>query len=401
MKRFAKKEYAMKFLRFCLPLALLVCGVAFAQTGKPASKTTTTYYLIANNDLPAHTAATSGTVFTIASNGMPQNPTEVSLGASGAGGGFFNANRVSVLNTSDDCAYLSVGGSDAIGGVSITSLQDVGNFQGSPTDNGVDNGIGMVNNGTYLWANFTSSNTIGTFSIQSGCALSFLGDISVIGKNQGNAKGMAVHGNMLVVTYGDGSIQSFNVSGGIPVSNGDLQNATGYVTSRFPAGVDITQDGHYAIFGDQSSMITVEVSDISSGKLTPTVMYNLGSSGDSSSIFLSPDETLLYIANTGIGKVSAGFFNATTGAVTPGCSSGKLHGFDTNWIFLDSPVTELNTGTGSVLYLAEFGTVSGIAVVNVSSTGSTCTLTEQASSPVIDPSSTTLLSIGVYPPRQF
>jgi hypothetical protein len=391
----------MKFLRFCVPLVLLVSCAAFAQTGKPVAKTTTTYYLIANNDLPYHTAATSGSVFTISSTGLPQNPVEVSLGSSGSGGGFFNANRVSVLNNSDDCAYLSVGGSDAVGGVSISSLQDVGNFLGSPTDTGVDNGIGLVNNGTYLWANFTSSNTIGTYSILSGCALSFIGDISVLGKNGGNAKGMAVHGNMLVVTYGDGSIESFNISGGIPVSNGDLQNATGFLSSRFPTGVDITQDGHYAVFGDQSSSITVEVSDISSGKLTPTVLYSLGSSGDSSSVFLSPDETLLYIANTGIGKVSAAFFNSTTGAVTVGCSSGKLKGFDTNWIFLDSPVTELNSGTGSVVYLAEFGTVSGIAVVNVTSTGSTCTLTEQASSPVLDPSSTTLLSIGVYPPRQF
>ena len=396
----------MKYLRFCVPLeiavfAILVSCAAFAQAGKPASKTTTTYYVIANNDLPYHTAATSSTVYTVSSSGLPQDPTQVSQGASGSGGGFFNANRVSVLNNSDSCAYLSVGGSDAVSGLSISGLQVVGNFSGSITDSGVDNGIGLANNGTYLWANFSSSSTIGTFSIQPGCALSFIADISVVGKNLGIAKGMAVNGNMMVVTYGDGSIESFNISAGVPVSNGDLQNATGYSTSRFPAGVDITQDGHYAIFGDQSSMMTVEVSDISSGKLTPTVLYNLGSAGDSASVYLSPDETLLYIANTSIGKVSAAFFYATTGTLTPGCSSGQLKGFDIGWIFLDSPVTEQNSGTGSVVYLAEFGAESGVAAVNVTSTGSTCTLTEQAGSPVADPSSTSLLSIGVYPPRQF
>jgi DNA-binding beta-propeller fold protein YncE len=210
-----------------------------------------------------------------------------------------------------------------------------------------------------------------------------------------------VHGNMMVVTYGDGSIESFNISGGTPVSNGDLQNATGYSTSRFPTGVDITQDGNYAIFGDQSTTTTVEVSDISSGKLTQTVLYNVGENGNSANVYLSPDETLIYISNTGNGKVTAAFFNATTGVVTPGCSSGKLRGFDTNWIFLDSPVPELNTGTGSVLYVVENGVDSGIAVLDVTSTGTTCTLTETAASPVNDPFSSNLLSIAVYPPRQF
>jgi hypothetical protein len=37
----------------------------------------------------------------------------------------------------------------------------------------------------------------------------------------------------------------------------------------------------------------------------------------------------------------------------------------------------------------------------VASTGSTCTLTEASGSPVVDPDSTFLLSIGVYPPRPF
>jgi hypothetical protein len=110
---------------------------------------------------------------------------------------------------------------------------------------------------------------------------------------------------------------------------------------------------------------------------------------------------LIYIANTGSGKVTAAFFNAATGKVTPGCTSNTLKGFDNKWIFLASPVTDLNSGTGSTLYVAEFGAFSGVAVVNVTSSGGKCTLTEAATSPVIDPYSTSVLSIGVYPPRQF
>lgn len=398
----------MKFV-LCFVLLFLVSSMKAAAGGPdsksatpPATKSTTTSYLVTNNDLPPKTAATSGTVFTISSNGTPQNPIVVSLGGSGAAGGYFNANRVSVLqNSTDACAYLSLGGAGEIGGVEITALQDIGNFSGSSTDTGIDNGIGLVNNGTYLYASYSSSNTIATFAVLPGCALNFLADISPLGLNSGNVKGMAVHGNMLVVTYGDGSIESFNISGGVPVSNGDLQNATGYITSRYPAGVDITADGHYAVFGDQSSSTTIEVSDISSGKLKKTVLYELGTAGDSASIYLSPDETLLYIANTAVGKVTAAFFNATTGAVSKGCVSAQLKGFDNNWTFLSSPVTELNTGTGSLLYLAEYGSSSGVAVVNVNSSGGKCTLTETAASPVNDPDSTALLSIGVYPPRSF
>jgi len=389
----------MKCLRFLSVLLLVTPTVTVAQS-RSVQKPSAASFLITNNDLPPKTAATSGTVFTFAPDGTPQNPFRVSLGGSGAGGGYFNSNRVSVLRSSA-CAYLSLGGAGEIGGVDLQALRDIGNFSGSSTDIGIDNGIGLVNNGTYLYASYSSSNTIATFAIVPGCSLNFLGDISPIGKNSGNVKGMAVHGSMLVVTYGDGSIESFNVSAGIPGSNGDLQNATGYFHSSFPAGVDITADGHFAIFGDQSSTTTVEVSDISSGKLTKTVLYNLGAAGDSTSIYLSPDETLLYITNTSVGRVSAAFFNAATGKVSRGCISRPLKGFDRNWVFLSTPVTELNTGTGSVLYLAEYGASSGIAVLNVTSSGGTCSLTETGASPVSDPDSTTLLSIGVYPPRQF
>jgi hypothetical protein len=391
----------MKTLGFLLPLALCLQWAVVADAGTPASKPAIPSYLITNDDLPPKIAFGS-TFFTFASDGTPQNPYKVILGGVGTGGGYFTANRVSVLQSSTEaCAYLSLGGSGEVGAVDINALQDIGNFSAASTDSGIDNGIGLANNGIYLYAAFSSSNTVGTFAILPGCSLNFLGDISPIGKNAGNVKGMTVHGNILVLAYGDGSIESFNVSAGIPVSNGDLQNATGYFTSRYPAGVDITKDGHFAIFGDQSNTTTVEVSDIPSGKLTKTVLYNVAAAGNATSVFLSPDETLLYIANTSVGKITAAFFNPATGKVSPGCTSATLKGFDTNWVFLSSPVTELNTGTGSVLYLAEYGAFSGVAVVDVTSSRGKCTLRETKTSPVIDPNSTTLLSIGVYPARQF
>jgi 6-phosphogluconolactonase (cycloisomerase 2 family) len=391
----------MKVLRFVLLVTVCTQGIGFAQT-RAASQATAASYLITNDDLPGKVGSSSGTVFTIASDGSLQNPNRVSLGGAGVGGGYFTAARVSVLQSSTDiCAYLSIGSAGEIAGMNIPAMQDVGNVPADSTDSGIDNGIGLVNNGTYVYASYSTSNTIATFAVQPGCGLQFLGDISPVGKHLGHAKGMALHGTMMIVAYGDGSIESFDISAGIPVSHGDLQNATGYTVDRFPTGVDISQDGHYAIFGDVSVFTTVEVSDISSGKLTKTVLYNVGTEQNSDDVYLSPDNTLLYIANTGTGKITAAFFDKTSGKITPGCTSATLKGFDSKWVFVTSLATQLNTGTGSVLYAAEYGSSSGVGVVNVTSSGGTCSLTEATKSPIADPNSTALLSIGVYPPRSF
>lgn len=394
----------MKSLSFFLVL-FFATGV-FAASGpshpSKAQEPAATSYLVTNDDSPGKAGVSGVTFFPIGSNGTLGSSTRVSLGGAGGGGGYFDVSRVNLLQGSNDgCVFASLAGPGEIGGIDINELQDVGDVSGGTNDSGLTNGIGIVNNGTYLYANFTGSNTIGTFAIEPGCALNFLGDVSALGMQSGNIKGMAVHGNILVVAYGDGSVQSFNVSAGLPVSNGDLQNTSGFAIDEFAIGVDITSDGHYAIFGDQSTTTAVEVSDISSGKLAKTVLYNLGTAGNSANIYLSPDETLLYIANTGSGQLTAAFFNATTGRLTPGCTSAALKNFDNTWIFLSSPVTELTTGTGSVVYMAEYGSTSGIAMVNVASGGGKCTLTEAKGSPVQDPNSTTLLSIGVYPPRSF
>jgi hypothetical protein len=399
----------MKSVRYSLFMALAValCTGLWGASGPgktpPVQKSSTiTSYVITNDDPFGKGGTVSATFFPIGSGGILGNSTRISVGGSGEGGGYFSASRLSVLQgATDGCAFASIAASGEIGAIDINAQQDVGDVSGSATDAGGANGIGLANNGTYLYANFTGSNTIATFSILPGCGLSFLGDVTALGKQKGNVKGMAVRGNLMVVAFGEGSIESFNLSGGIPVSNGDLQNASGFSTDRFPIGVDITSDSHYAIFGDESTTTTVEVSDMSSGKLSKTVLYNMNTAGNSANIYLSPDETLLYIGNTGTGQLTAAFFNAANGKIMPGCTSAALKGFDNTWIFLGSVVTELNSGTGSVVYLAEYGNVSGVAEVGVTSSGGKCTLTEISGSPVQDPNSTTLLSIGVYPPRQF
>jgi len=381
-------------------LAALTAGLCvfsgFAMGGSQPS------YLITNDDA----AFVSGiTFYTIGTTGLLKLKKEVSTSAAGIAGGYFPTNRVVVLdNSSEQCVYASNAAIGNIVGIDINTLVVGGSAGGSSTDSGSANGIGLAVNGQYLYASFTSSNTIGTFQVQSGCSLTFLSDISVAGLQGGFIDAMVVTGNTMVVTYGDGSIESFNVASGAPVSNGDEQNSTGYVVSQgssYPTAVEITKDGHFAIFGDTSTSTLVEVSDMSSGKLAKTTVFSLGHGINSSNILLSPDETLLYISNTQGDSITAATFNATTGTLAAGCTSGRLKGYSVSWSYLADLALATNSGTGGTIYVAEYGAPSSIGMVQVSSSGGQCTLQEVSGSPVSDPNSNGLLSIAPFPPRTF
>jgi 6-phosphogluconolactonase (cycloisomerase 2 family) len=364
----------------------------------------TPQYVLTNDDASVF-SIDSVTFYTIGTGGTLELYKQVSTGGAGIAGGFFGANRLAMLNNGGtQCVYASLAFTGGIVGIDVSTLEVVGTTYGSATDNGSSNGIGLAINNQYLYASYTGSNTIATFQVQPECGLSFVSDVTVIGLQGGFVDGMAISGNTMVATFGDGSIQSFNISSGTPVSNGDMQNSTGAIASgyaSYPTSVEMTQDGHYAIFGDTSTSTLVEVSDISSGKLKKTVSYSLGNGINSSNILLSPDETLLYVVNTQGDTLSAAFFNATTGKLTPGCISGSLKGYVSDWSYLGGLSLQTNTGTGNVVYVAEFGTASGIAMINVTSANGQCTLLETAGSPASDPYSTGLLSIGTFPPRTF
>jgi 6-phosphogluconolactonase (cycloisomerase 2 family) len=364
----------------------------------------TPHYVITNDDvIPFFMSGV--TFYTVDSNGLLTLKQLVQTGGSGIGGGYFSANRVAVLDTATaQCVYASQATNGNILGIDVNTLQIGGNVSGSITDTGTTNGIGLVMNAQYLYASFTDSSTIGTFQVQPGCSLTFVNDLPVLGLQGGIVTAMAIHGSLMVVTYNDGSIESFNISSGTPVSNGDKQNSTAYLRSSgaiYPNGIDITQDGHFALFGDTATSTSVEVSDISSGKLTKTVQYNLGNVISSSNIMLSPDETLLYITNTQGDRITAAFFNSGTGKVSRGCTSARLKNYVSNFSYLASLGMQTTTATGGVLYVAEFGTTSAIAMMNVTSSNGKCTLTEMSNSPVADPNSAALLSIATFPPRSF
>ena len=379
-------------------LTNLVVSASAADRKPPGSAP---IQVITNDDT---NAANSASFYTAESGPTLTLQNTLALTGRGIGGGFFGSPRL-LLDPSGQCLYASNAGTNNISAINVQSQQVMGTFAGFQRDRSTTNGIGLAMTGNYLYAGYTKSNTIVTFAVTPGCQLSLLDSMTVDGLSGGWVGGMAVRGNMLVVAYGDGSIQSFNIANGLPVSNNDEQNSAGFALAYFPESVDITSDGHFAIFGDAAIGTTVEVSDISSGKLTPTVQYNLGTpanatiGNNSANVWLSPDESLLYIGNSQGGSVTAAFFNRTTGKVIPGCYSQVLNGFYNPWSYVGSLATRDTTGTGGVLYVAEFG--SSIGILTVQSDGNTCSLTEAASSPVPDDSSDGLLSIEVYPPRPF
>jgi hypothetical protein len=356
-------------------------------------------FVVTNDDL-APPFPNTATFYEVNPDGTLGGAASVETAGSGIGGGFFAAARVIVVPAANDaCVYVSNAWDGDIAGIDAATHALSGPFYGSASDAGTSNGIGLAANSQYLYATFTDTTTIGTFSVQAGCNLSFVGDVFAAGLDGGVVNGMAVRGNIMVVTYGDGSIESFDISGGMPVSNGDQQYSTGSNDDHMPNGVTITHDGHYTIFGDASTISTVEVSDISSGKLAPTIAYNLGPAWNSGSVRLSPDETLLFATNNSAGQVTAAFFDKTTGQIRPGCASGALKGFYTNFSYTGNVGFQLATGSGGVVYVPEFGNgVPLIGMLDFTQNGTACTLTESANSPVSNPEHFAyVLSIGAYP----
>jgi 6-phosphogluconolactonase (cycloisomerase 2 family) len=356
-------------------------------------------YLITDDD-----SATNGvSFFTIGSNGSLDFAMEVQGPGLGIGGGLFGMSRIAAVNSgSTQCIFATEAFTNDVFWIVPGSGFPGGAATGSASDDGSANGVGIAANAQFVYLSFSSTNTIATFQVQSGCALAFMNDITVGGLNGGIIDGMVIHGNLMIASYADGSIESFSIGAGTPVSNGDKQNSTasagGY---SFPNGIDITQDGHFAIFGDTSTADIVEVSDISSGKLTGTVMYKTHAGISSSNVLLSPDETILYISNTQGDVVSAAFFDKNTGQVTRGCTSHKIRGYVSDWSYLGGLALQQITGDGGGVYVTEFGAPSGIATLNLKVNGAKCSILEAKDSPTTDFYSRGLLSIGRFPPREF
>lgn len=381
-----------------------------------------TKYLITNDDVfSSNGGANTATVYTIGAGGALTLKKTIATTGSGSGGGFFATGRVNVLHSSTQaCTYVSdsnpnftTNTAPDVAAINLKTLTLVAKYPAGATDNGGNSGVGLADAGGYLIAAFTGNGslgigpTLGTYKVLAGCKLKYLGSIPASGMNAGLPDGTKVTPNhkTVVVAYADGSVGSYSIS-----STGKLSLIGNEFTSTGAAatGVDVTADSKWAIFGDASGIPEVDIAPISStGVLGATVNYQYVSQGaNSNNVLLSQDQTVLFVSNNSTGAVGAVSFNKTTGVLNPakGCSSNTLKNFFATWFDL-AGLALSPAGVGNEVYAAEFGFPSGIAVVkytpHVSGEDEFCDLTETAASPVSDPASNALVSIGVYPPRSF
>lgn len=401
-------------------LSTLLVAVAVVAALSSASYAANNY-VITNDDNSG--AANTATVYTISGNTLTLKTT-ISTGGTGFGGGYFGLPRASVAHSLKygNCAYIADADSGDIAGINLATLTVTGNFKGGPNDSGASLGIGLTAKVNYLYANYSASETIGTFTEQPGCILKYKSSIGpVFGMNGGIIDGFEAHFGRLVAAFADGSIGSWDVSHGVPTPNGeptDLQLSVGYsANTGIPVAADISADGKYAVFADINDgggTTELEVYQLGSAGLSNGVNYTgLGtcSNGECYNQYVrfSPDMTVVYTSLDIDGQVTAAFFNATNGTIGASCTSGTFKNFETDYFYAAALSTQ-STGNGSNVYVAESGGAQGfnaVAIVDVTTSKkangkSSCTLAEDSSSPALDNNSTGfMLSLTASPARPF
>jgi hypothetical protein len=403
--------------------ALYLWMLALSWLGQTAAQATPRY-LITNDDNPTGNTAT---FYTIGADDTLTEKTVVATGGVGDPRVFGTRSVIVAQVGAQTCAYLANEATNDISAIDVATQTLAGVFKAGPKDSDQNGGIDLRANAKYLYAAFAGSTSadasLATFRLLPGCKLKYVGSLDMGGRvfSNGWMQGsIAVHDNILVTDYAPftlfaGQIESFNLSNGLPKSNGDRQLSTSTKQGfSLPSNVEITADGKFAIFNDG---IGVEVSNISSGKLTPTKLYQpSGKAPVLASTILSPDESLLLRTpelddGTTPGRVVADFFDKTTGAVTPGCVSAPLKGGVKTFSFQGGIAFSDNTkGTGGLLYITEdvgrgLGDFSGIefvTAVEVKSDGKTCSLTEMKNLRILEKNTFGgMPDLASSPPRAF
>jgi len=116
-------------------------------------------------------------------------------------------------------------------------------------------------------------------------------------------------------------------------------------------------------------------------------------------VWLSPDETLLYVSDNLSGQVTAAHFNKTAGTLRFACISKPLRGHGTKWTFSSAIATEATTGNGAAVWVAEDS--DSIGILKVTWQAGKCTLTESNKSPAHDSNTPNLCWLNAFPTRTF
>jgi hypothetical protein len=355
------------------------------------------YYVVTNND-PA-SSANSATIFKLKNKSLDILES-LQTGADGGGGGDYALTRI-VLGKSggSQCLFVGDAGSSEITSFQLPSLKKVGNYNDPQGDsNGFGYSLGLATSGNLVFAGYGITANIGVFQIGSGCALSLLGTYNAATSPAGMKA--TPDGKTLLVGYGYGvnEVDSFSVS-----SSGALTENGPYPCENGAAGVDVTSDGKYALFGDATGGTTqIEVYPINSnGTLGTETSFggngSLGAGQDSSNVWISPNGKFVFVSNNLSKQVTSLSFTESPLSlnyvgITTLQDSGEI-------ISIGGVITASASGNGGGLYVAEFSSPNGlVGLLEINADGST---TEVSGSPFNNGTSSALLSLAAYPPRNF
>ncbi len=379
------------------PLTALMAAIAalspvavLAQTG---------HYVITNNDPPSE--ANSATIFKLENKSLEIAKT-VQTGGNGGGGGDFALDRIILSGSgANQCLFVGDAGTSDIAAFTVPALAKTGNYT-DPEGNsdGFGYSMGLAARGKLLFAAYGVSANIGVFEIETGCKLSLLGTYDVAADQSVAGMRATPDGKTLVVGYGYGAnlVDSFSIS-----SKGVLTENGPYTALNGPAGVDITSDSKYVVFGDATGGSTqIEIYPINSnGTLGAETSFggdgSLGAGQDSSDVWISPNEKFLYVSNNLSKQVtSLGFAESPLGVSYVGITtlgdSGAI-------ISIGGLTTATDSGNGGGIYVAEFSSPNGlVGALQINSDGTT---TEVSGSPFNNGVSSSLLSLAAYPQRNF
>lgn len=387
-----------------LSTAMILAASALCASQMLAQDAATPHYVITANDI--YRAPNSATVFRLSGSSLVSSP---ALDTSGWGiaGGYYGTNQQTVIKVGTSvCAYVGDPGSDDIAAFNTTSFTSpvkVGNYD-DPTGSGAYTGIALAARGSALFAGYSASVNIGVWAINADCSLT-LGSSASNTPTPAPVNDLAVtpNGATLIATYGQTNpgVGAFAISGTALTAMGP------YNTNGPTAGIDITEDSKFAIIGDYSLDLTqVEIFPIKSdSSLGSEDYYNIaGGGGDSNNVWLSPDETILYVSSNVSLQITTLRYTETNAAghrLKFACLSPQLKspagGSIYNTVGL---ATAAGTGNGGYLYVAEVGNPSAVALMQISSYG--CPV-EVSGSPFVNPNSANGFptTVSAYPPRPF
>lgn len=202
-----------------------------------------------------------------------------------------------------------------------------------------------------------------------------------------------------VLAFGNSAVSSYRYT-----KSGKAVQYGPYSSQGNVATVQVTPDGKFAVFGDKTTgSPQIEVYPIHSNKSLgkETVYSNLGPGSDSENLHFSPDQRFLYVGNRGSGQITTLKFDKTTGSVQYACISPTLNGFGSNWAATGGMDTEVATGAGGYLYVAEdaggLSPYSSIGVLAVDETTG-CT-SEISGSPFANKNSPGSFSLAAWSPK--